>query len=175
MSKSWVGFQAGGGVLVDEFDELAHQYAAYDLAGDVVGSVRVVPDGPLGLPLERCFPLGDYRDGKRLVEFCRLAVARKYRASRLSFRLMRAAYQRASATGATHVAIDAYLGGEQIALFEKLGFERLGMPFLDGEYLCPLPVVVLAQPISALFERWPAERPSLHRFFTQTDPDITHD
>ena len=40
-----------------------------------MGSIRVVPDSPLGLPLEECFPLDGFRTGKRLAELCRLAVA----------------------------------------------------------------------------------------------------
>jgi hypothetical protein len=36
-----------GGLLCDEFDDCADNYAAYDDSGEVIGSVRVVPDGPM--------------------------------------------------------------------------------------------------------------------------------
>ena len=75
----------GAHVLVDEFDRDAAEYAAYERAsGQIVGSVRAVADGPLGLPLERCRVLDGYRDDKRLVELSRLAVAPRFRGTMLA-------------------------------------------------------------------------------------------
>jgi len=163
-------------VLVDEFDEHAHNYAAYDDAGHVVGSVRVVPDGPLGLPLERCFPLNGYRDGKRLAEVSRLAVATGNRgASRLGMLLMKVAYQRYSAMRVSHVVLDAYVGdGTSTSLYDKMGFVHISEPYQDHEYLCPLPVVSFELDLARIHAEWPRTRPALYRFFTSPDTDIDH-
>ena len=59
----WLHSDASG-LLIDEFDASAENYAAFSEQGDVVGSARVVMDGALGLPLEHCQPLDGYRDGK---------------------------------------------------------------------------------------------------------------
>jgi len=56
------------GLLTDRFDAVAPNYAAYDDEGVIVGSIRVLLDGPMGLPLEQCRPLDGYRAGRRLVE-----------------------------------------------------------------------------------------------------------
>ena len=131
----------GGGVFKDEFDDRAHNYAAYDDAGQVIGSVRVVPDGPLGLPLERCFPLNGYREGRRLAEICRLVIRRDCRGSRLGALLMKAAYHRCLAIGTTHIVLDTYVGnGEADALYEKMEFRLIGGPDRDPTYRCKLPV-----------------------------------
>jgi len=62
-------------ILTDEFDSVAFNYAAIE-DGVVVGSVRVVPDSALGLPLEHCYSLDPFREpARRLVERARLMYA----------------------------------------------------------------------------------------------------
>jgi len=97
------------GLLTDRFDSIALNYAAYSDDGHVVGSMRVVPDGSLGLPLEECWPLDGFRSGKRAAELCRLAVAREHRGTRLSLLLMKAGWQGARRLGVSHVLVDAYM------------------------------------------------------------------
>lgn len=162
------------GLLKDQFDAKALNYAAFLADGTLVGSVRVVPDSHLGLPLEHAHPLDDFRPGKRLVEISRLAVSQPYRTSRLPLRLMTAAYQCAQGLQATHVVVDAYLYDQQTALYEKLGFRRLGLPYLDTSYHCPCQVVALTTPLSAVIEEWPRTRPHFHQLFTTPDPEIYH-
>ena len=167
-------FSNMGGILMDEFDEISHNYAAYDDTGKVIGSVRVVPDNPLGLPIERCFPLKGYRDGKRLVEISRLAVSSQHRASRLLIWLIRAAYQCAVRVGATHIVGDAYVNDAQGAMYEKFGYQRLGVPFFDPSYICAVPVIAFGASLSALSEELPSKHPTLHRFFIACDSEIDH-
>ena len=167
----------GAHILVDEFDRDAAEYAAYErTTGDIVGSVRAVSDGPLGLPLERCRVLDGYRDGKRLVELSRLAVAPKYRRTMLAATLMKAAFQRADRDGATHLVLDTYtddlMGTDRLYL--KLGFEQLTRPYRDPDYLWKEQVVTLALDIEAAKRDWPSLRPSLLHFFTSDDSCIDH-
>lgn len=164
-----------GGLLVDEFDEPADNYAAYDASSVIVGSVRVVPDSPLGLPLERCFPLDGYRDSKRLAEISRLVVSAEHRGGRLAGQLMKAACQRCQIIGATHALLDTYIGdGTACGQYERMGFEPISPPFRDPAYLPAEEVVVFAQDIALAHKLWPVERPGMYRFFTAPDNAIDH-
>jgi len=167
----------GAHVLVDEFDRDAAEYAAYDRSGQVVGSMRAVADGPLGLPLERCRVLDGYRDGKRLVELSRLAVAPDLRGTMLAALLMKAGYQRADRDGATHVVLDTYVDNalRTERLYMKMGFELLTRPYRDPDYLCKQSVVTFALDIEAAKRDWASLRPSLLHFFTGYDECIYHE
>jgi len=166
----------GAHILVDEFDGEAAEYAAYDRSGEVVGSVRAVSDGPLGLPLERCRVLDGYRDDKRLVELSRLAVAPPWRCTLLAALLMKAGYQWAERNGATHLVLDTYVGNDirPERLYMKLGFEQLTRPYPDPDYLWKQTVVTFALDIEAAKRDWPSLRPSLNHFFTAEDERIDH-
>ena len=167
--------QHPSGLLCDAHDDCAFNYAAIDESGLIIGSVRVVPDGPLGLPLERCCPLDSLRAECVLAEICRLAVAPDQRGSRLGGLLMKAAYQRCIAIGATHIALVTYVGRDAAGpLYEKMGFEHIEGPYPDPEYCFELPVVSLSLDIERAQAEWPAERPGLYRFFTSDAPDIDH-
>jgi N-acyl-L-homoserine lactone synthetase len=167
----------GAHVLVDEFDRDAAEYAAYDRSGQVVGSMRAVADGPLGLPLERCRVLDGYRDDKRLVELSRLAVAPALRGTMLAALLMKAGYQRADRDGATHLVLDTYVdnGLRTERLYMKMGFELLTRPYRDPDYLWKESVVTFALDIEAAKRDWASLRPGLLHFFTEYDECIYHE
>jgi N-acyl-L-homoserine lactone synthetase len=167
----------GARILVDEFDKDAHNYAAYNDDGDIIGSMRAVPDGPLGLPLERCQVLDGYRAGKSLVELSRLAVAPPYRGTLLAAMLMKAGYQCARRMGATHIVLDTYIGNgaKPERLYEKLGFQQLTDPYPDPDYLWQLGVVTFGldcdeEPVKDRSRR----RASLQRFFNMRTALIDH-
>ena len=159
------------GLLYDEYDEYSYNYAAI-VDGDVVGGIRVVPDNPAGLPFERCAPLNGYRDGRRVVELCRLAIDPEHR-GRLGGLLMKAGYQRALMIGATHIALDAYIG-EGSELYAKMGYEAISQPFHDPEWLCDMPEQVFVIDLVTAARDWPTKRPGLNRFFTSNDALIDH-
>lgn len=166
----------GAHILTDEFDRDAVNYAAYDDTGEVIGSVRVVSDGPLGLPLERCRVLDGYRASKRLVELSRLAAAPGWRRTRLAALLMKAGYQCADRLGATHLVIDSYVGNGQRSehLYLKMGFEELTEPYADPDYLWRQGVVTFALDCEEARREWRSRRPGLNRFFTGQDERIDH-
>jgi N-acyl-L-homoserine lactone synthetase len=162
------------GLLWDEYDEIAYNYAAYDSAGTVVGGVRVVPDSPIGLPLERYAPLNGYRDGRVVGEVSRLAVHPDYVTSRLAMRLMKAAFERAEFMGLTEVVMDTSVDGKTIGLYERMGFSRVGEPFVDTFHHGFMRCVMLAQAVSDVRGVWADDRPTLYRLFTTPDPSIIH-
>jgi ribosomal protein S18 acetylase RimI-like enzyme len=164
------------GLIRDGYDDGAYNYAAYSDNDRIVGSVRVVPDGPTGLPLERVAPLNGFREGKRLVELCRLVTDPSLRiGSRLGGLLMKAGYQRAVLHGATHIALDTYVGDEEACdLYRKMGFEDVTGLYEDPEWRCELPVITLALDVEQALKEWPIEKAGLFRFFTSPDSAIDH-
>ena len=164
------------GLLRDDYDDLSYNYAALDECGSVIGSIRVVPDNPAGLPLERINPLNGYRDGgRRIVELCRFAVARDHRGGPLSAVLMKAGYQRAAMMDATHIVLDTYVGdGEATSLSLKMGYQRVTNEYDDHFQLRELPSVTLACDRRAAERLWDEERPALAQFFRQPDSSIDH-
>jgi N-acyl-L-homoserine lactone synthetase len=166
----------GAHILVDEFDQESANYAAYDDEDVIVGSLRVVPDSALGLPLERCRVLNGYRGNRRLVELSRLAVAPEWRGMVLAALLMKAGYQCAVRMGATHIVLDTYVGNCQRTerLYEKMGFEQLTEPYDDPDYLWRQGVVTFGLDCGQARREWPTQRPGLFAFFTAEDECIDH-
>jgi N-acyl-L-homoserine lactone synthetase len=166
----------GAHILVDEYDRDSHNYAAYDDDGKIVGSVRAVPDGPLGLPLERCKVLDGYRADKSLVELSRLAVAPAWRGTLAAAMLMKAGYQSARRMGATHIVLDTYIGNGVTPerLYVKLGFEQLTEPYPDPDYLWQQGVVTFALDCEQVGCEGPRQRAGLQRFFNTRSGLIDH-
>ena len=155
------------GILKDQFDEKAHNFAAFDDDGKIVGSIRVVCDTTSTLPLERFVSLDEFRIGKVMVEFNRLAVAQHLRqCSKVSLHLMAAAYQCALKLKATHMLIDSY---HCLAnLYKKLGFKSIAPPYYDPNFRCELPVLAMACPLSHI-PTWRHSRVGLYRLFTANE------
>lgn len=159
------------GRLMDDFDDIAHNFAALDNDGCVVGSVRVVPDNPIGLPLERYAPLNGYRAGKTPFEICRLAVHPSARKTNLGARMMKTSFMCIKMSGGSHVVLDTQVSGGTMRLYEKAGFTRIGGEYIDDTVLA-LRCVTLSQRVADMYEVWPTARPALYRFFTSDDPSI---
>ncbi len=166
----------GAQILVDEFDRESAEYAAYDDIGRVVGSMRVVTDGPLGLPLERCQVLNGYRKSRRrIVELSRLAVAPQRRGTLVAALLMKAGFQCAESLGATHIVLDTYVGdGALDALYRKIGFQELSLPYPDPDYRWDRMVTTLGLECVPALRDLLKKRPALYHFFTGDDERIDH-
>ena len=164
----------GSGLVTDEFDSVAHNYAALDECGAVVGGVRVVPDSALGLPLERCSPLDGFRAGKTLVEICRLAVLRDCTSPRLAGLLMKAGLGCALRIGASHVLLDVATEAEPVRLYQRTGFAQLGGEYIDTFHLGQMRSVTMCEAVEDFHGVWSQENPSLYRFFTEADERVVH-
>ena len=150
----WVGNR-----LTDKFDAYSHNYVAFDQYSKIVGTLRIVPDSPGGLPLERLFSLTPYRKNKNIVEMCRFAVSSEHRSSRLFLRLMAASYQCAEMIGSTHMALDAYL--EEEPIYEGLGFKRISRPYQDPEYARKSMVVAMMASLAEIKRILVNEKPAV--------------
>lgn len=158
----------------DVYDDFAFNYAAFDEHDRVVGSVRIVADSPMGLPLERCAPLNGYRSGKTIVEICRLAVHPELHNPRLGGLLMKTGLHRAEMLGASHVLLDVAVETESVRLYEKTGFVRLGPEYIDTHHLGRLRSVTMGQAVAEFHQAWSLQNPGLYRFLTTKDGCIDH-
>ena len=164
------------GLLVDEFDVCAHNYAALNDSGECIGSVRVVFDGPLGLPIERSFPLNGYRCGRRIAEICRLATADAYNNTRLGPLLMKAAYQCCIYKCISNIVVDAYMRRHKsVGLYDKMGFRPIGAPYRDRYHDEKGLSLALELDVEHAQRTWPSDRAGLYKFFTRIDKAISHE
>jgi N-acyl-L-homoserine lactone synthetase len=74
-----------GGVFRDVFDDIAGHIAAFDAEGEIIGSSRVVPPSPLGLPTHRLFHLPQLELSPHYIgEVGRLAITPDHRGHTLA-------------------------------------------------------------------------------------------
>ena len=81
------GFEAADdhpdGLEHDDFDEYSvHIYARSDAASEVVGTIRMILNSPLGFPIERHFEISELPPGidrNAIGEISRLAVSKEFR------------------------------------------------------------------------------------------------
>src|SRR5262249_8846501 len=137
--------------------DVYHPYSTYillelvDANGDQepVGTARLVADSPVGLPIERFFPLGPLKDGRKFIEIQRLIVLADFRSRRfvgapfgLMARLMRDTMSYAIGVAhASHVVADVFIDPQvsPVGPLEQIGFVRVGGVFQDTELRAKTP------------------------------------
>ena len=163
---------SSGFELCDKFDDQGYNYAAFDDDDRIIGSIRIVPDNPLGLPLERLFSLEHFRTHCHIVEICRLSIAREHRSSKLFLFLLTAGYQCAYLTGSTHMVLDTYLDEEPI--YRHLGFNRISEPYPDDSYARDSLVVTMSLSLEEFIAKLKTGKPKIFQIFTQPNKNIEH-
>ena len=107
------------GLDIDEYDDRSIHIGAFDLLGELVGTIRIIMPGPVDLSVEKLFGL---TADKRSVEISRYAILEQHRSLAVALGLCRAAYHEIEQLG-----IDAmYAVLEQELLNDLLW---LGFPF----------------------------------------------
>lgn len=121
------------GVRSDGFDEHAVFLVGLNNGSNgnmAVAALRLVPDGPHGLPLDRYFDLSHLRSrSERLAEVSRFACLKEYRGLTAGIRPVRFLKETVEHLGFTHLVIDALL--TLVPLYERMGFKKYGEPFFD--------------------------------------------
>jgi putrescine aminotransferase len=136
----------------DRYDEQAiYLLARQD--GEAVGTVKVIPDSPAGLPCGEVVDLAGLRTTGRLVEFGHLMTLPHVRNRSLGRQLMRQALVHSVRTcAATHVLGDFFVDerGRLLDFYLMLGFVPLGEPYEDGRFKgAPLSVVAALDLVEA--------------------------
>lgn len=127
------------GIGSDEFDNTAIFFLGYVHNGEgtnPVAALRLVPDNPHGLPLDRYFDLSPLRSqSDRLVEVSRLACLKSHRQHLIGIRGVRFLKATTERLGFTHLVIDSLL--RLVPLYERIGFTKFGAPFFDDSVYKP--------------------------------------
>ncbi|MFF9690820.1 GNAT family N-acetyltransferase [Streptomyces sp. NPDC014623] len=146
----------------DRFDGTAEYIVGY-LDGAPVGTVKVIPDSPSGLPCDDTVDLSPLRPGNRLVEFGHLMTLPKLRHQEIGMALMRQALVHGvRAHGATHIIGDFFVddSGGLRSFYQDIGFVALGEPYTDERFRgAPLSLVAALDVLEAAR----AARDDVHR------------
>lgn len=120
----------------DRFDGTAEYIVGY-LDGVAVGTVKVVPDSPSGLPCDDTVDLSLLRPRNRLVEFGHLMTLPKLRNQEIGLALMRQALVHSVRRHrVTHIIGDFFVddSGGLRTFYRDLGFVALGEPYADERF-----------------------------------------
>jgi aspartate aminotransferase-like enzyme/N-acetylglutamate synthase-like GNAT family acetyltransferase len=122
----------GSGRHVDKFDS-KNRYFVAESDGQLIGTIAVHDTPPFSVESRLPPGMSMAEIADRPLEVRLLCVAPGLRFSRIAFRLMAAAYRHAVAYGYRELWISGV--SEQLALYQKLGFEALGPPVAAGDSL----------------------------------------
>jgi N-acyl-L-homoserine lactone synthetase len=159
-----------------------HPHSTYLMAmaeGQVVGTMRLVSDSPVGLPIEQFVSISDLREpDRRLIECQRLMIRDTYRNKRwpeLPFgvfaALAKACIHWCVLNGSTHIIADVFSGTQTtpIAPLLALGFEHTGKEFVDTELDEPDKSLALLLAVGELFSRPFRTRSPFYRYLMEYD------
>ncbi|WP_055547170.1 GNAT family N-acetyltransferase [Streptomyces kanamyceticus] len=158
----------------DKFDAQAYYLLAY--AGtEAVGTIKIVPDSPAGIPCEDVADIGELRAaGHRLVEFGHLMTLPGVRNQKIGMRLMREALvHSAQVHQVTCILGDFFIDdrdGKLRDFYTDIGFVPVHGPYLDPRFTgAPLSMVAaLDVPESVrLCKELGADANGLLRYFFQ--------
>lgn len=121
----------------DRFDAQSQYIVGYQ-DGAVVGTIKVVPDSPAGLPCDDVTDLMALRPGNRLVEFGHLMTVPEARGAGIGMKLMREALVYGLRTHrVTHIIGDFFVDDHDGGLrdfYAEIGFRPLRGPYRDERF-----------------------------------------
>ncbi|MGW2326973.1 GNAT family N-acetyltransferase [Streptomyces sp. NPDC001700] len=132
----------------DRFDTQSRYIVGYQ-DGAAVGTIKVVPDSPAGLPCDGVTDLATLRTGNRLVEFGHLMTLPEARSTGIGMALMREALVHSVCTfRVTHILGDFFVdddgGGGLRDFYTGIGFLPLHGPYQDDRFQdAPLSMVAV--------------------------------
>ncbi|MCF3122483.1 GNAT family N-acetyltransferase [Streptomyces silaceus] len=129
----------------DKFDAQAYYLLAY-AGAEAVGTVKIVPDSPAGLPCEDVAKIDELRTGNRLVEFGHLMTLPGMRNRKVGMRLMREALVHSvQVHQVTCILGDFFVDdrdGRLRSFYTDIGFVPVHGPYLDPRFTgAPLSMV----------------------------------
>lgn len=175
--RGWLADSADA-ILCDRY----HPHSVYLLAcceEEAVGTLRLVRDSAIGLPIEQFFPLGLLKENQRFAESQRLMVTSRYRRS--SFEgapygmwagLIKACVHYCFINSISHVFADVFTdtsNGPMVEQFRRLGFEQVGSAFQDTELSAPGYSLAMLLTFSQLLSRAYISREPLFEYLLQFD------
>ncbi|MEU6586872.1 GNAT family N-acyltransferase [Nocardia sp. NPDC046763] len=167
-------------------DDRYHENSAYLIAvigGRAVGTMRLVRDSDLGLPVEQFASIRELRGGgkRTLIECQRLMIVSRHRNTRVAdmpygvfAALVKGCLHWCIRNGYTHIVADLFLNTETtpMAPLLALGFDETGIKFVDTELSEPDESVALLLEIGELFSRPFRSGNPFYRYLMEPDANI---
>lgn len=132
--------------LLETIKDKYHPYSSYILATTAndapVGTMRIVFDSEVGLPIEQFFPLNLLKETTNFAESQRMMIASEYRNCRFNnapfgagVGLIKACIHFCFLNKISHVVADVFINTSTtpIEKFKMIGFEEIGADFQDTE------------------------------------------
>jgi N-acyl amino acid synthase FeeM len=165
------------------FDDKYHPYSVYLLAlqnETPVGTLRIVLDSKIGLPIEQFFVLGPLKESQRFAESQRLIVSPSFRNRKLNgapfgmwAALIKACVHYCFLHRVSYVLADVFTDASNspmVEKFELIGFRKIGCPFQDTELHAPGSSLAMLLTISQLLARVYKSHNAFFEYLLQCDP-----
>jgi N-acyl amino acid synthase FeeM len=145
-----------------------------------VGTLRIVLDSKIGLPIEQFFMLGPLKETQRFAESQRLMVSPAFRSHKLDGApygmwagLIKACVHYCFMHKISCVLADVFTNSSNspmVEKFEKIGFSQIGCSFQDTELDAPGSSLAMLLTLSQLLSRAYSSRNPFFRYLIEFDP-----
>ena len=165
------------------FQDKYHPYSAYLLAvkdETPIGTLRIVLDSAIGLPIEQFFVLGPLKESQKFAESQRLIVSPAFRNRKVKgapygmwAALIKACVHYCFLHKVSYVLADVFTDAANLPMVEKfewIGFHKIGCPFQDTELDAPGSSIAMLLTLSQLLSRVYTSPNPFFRYLLQFDP-----
>ena len=168
------------------FADKYHPHSAYLLAlknETPIGTLRIVLDSEVGLPIEQFFVLGPLKESQKFAESQRLIVTPNYRNRKVKgapygmwAALIKASVHYCFLHRVSYVLADCFTDAANLPMvkkFERIGFHKIGCPFQDTELDAPGTSIAMLLTLSQLLSRVYTSPSPFFEYLLQFDPAFT--
>ena len=160
-----------------------HPHSAYLLAikdETPIGTMRIVLDSQVGLPIEQFFVLGPLKESQKFAESQRLIVSPTFRNRKVKgapygmwAALIKACVHYCFLHRVSYVLADVFTDAANLPMvekFERIGFHKIGCPFQDTELDAPGTSIAMLLTLSQLLSRVYTSPSPFFEYLLQFDP-----
>ena len=160
-----------------------HPHSAYLLAikdETPIGTMRIVLDSQVGLPIEQFFVLGPLKESQKFAESQRLIVSPTFRNRKVKgapygmwAALIKACVHYCFLHRVSYVLADVFTDAANLPMvekFERIGFHKIGCPFQDTELDAPGSSIAMLLTLSQLLARVYTSPSPFFEYLLQFDP-----
>jgi len=179
--RKWLSPQAKN-IFADKY----HPHSAYLLAlmnERPIGTVRIVLDSAIGLPIEQFFVLGPLKESQRFAESQRLIVSPTFRKRKVKgapygmwAALIKACVHYCFLNKVSCVLADVFTDAANLPMvekFERIGFHKIGCPFQDTELDAPGSSIAMLLTLPQLLSRVYTSPSPFFEYLLQYDPTFS--
>jgi N-acyl-L-homoserine lactone synthetase len=171
---------ADGPLYLDRFHAVS-TYLVARAQGRAVGTMRLVPDSAVGLPIEQFVSIASLRENKSLTECTRLMILPEFRRRRwqaMPYGVLGALFKGclhwSITNGMDHIIADVFTSTKTtpLRILTSIGFEETGLKFVDTELNEADKSVALILKVGELFSRSFRTDNEFYRYLMEHDDYI---